>query len=204
MIVGIKRAINSIIAAACLLATCCSSSQPDLVTVDESVSAKMSIMNFDGQEEAKIREAATTLFGRRCTEAFTTAGLRSPLQVVSELGVLIRPSKDLYLYTARDLGLTHDLIRKTYAAQFSTCRAQGGTIRPLNGEVRLTVDDRPRIFLHDSAFLGESLLFGRLSLRNVLTHEFIHAGGQPPTPGWLAWHDLAGFRHYDTILKACD
>lgn len=199
----IKRAIGSIIAAACLLMVCCSRSQPEIVAVDESVSARMYIINFDRDEEVAIRDAASSLFGPQCSEAFITAGLRSPIQVVSESGAVIRPSKDLYLHTARELGLTHDLIRKSYAVQFSSCRAQGGTIRPTHHGIPLTTDDRPRIFLHDSAFLGESLLFNRLSLRNVLIHEFIHAGGQPPAPGWLPWHDLSGFRPYRSILKSC-
>jgi len=71
--------------------------------------------------------------------------------------------------------------------------------------VRLTIDGRPRLFLNDSAFEGSSFWFGKLSLNDVLTHEFIHLGGQPSTPSLMGslQHDLAGFEHYDDIMEAC-
>ena len=48
-------------------------------------------------------------------------------------------------------------------------------------------------------------LFGTMSLHEVINHEFMHAGGQPPTPGFWGGlgHDLAGFSHHSTILEAC-
>jgi hypothetical protein len=172
---------------------------------DEPSLKGISFVNFQPNEEMRLRKAMAPLFTSRCTEAFTNANLRSPLDITTEEGVVLRPSSDLYLYSAEELGLVYDQTRRTYSAEFSSGRAQAGSVTYMRNGVRLTTDGRPRIFIHDSAFLGESFLFGTISLKDVLTHEFIHLGGQPPTPGWLGplQNDLAGFEHYDEIMGAC-
>ena len=179
--------------------------QSNFYLVDEEVSAGMILINFTPDEERRIREAMSPLFTGRCSQAFADAGLRSPREVVLKSGVVFRPSADLYNYSARKLGLADERTRELYASEFSSGRAQAGTVSPMFKGVRLTVDGRPHIYLHDTAFLGGSSFFRRLELREVLIHESIHAVGQPPVPGWLRplQHDLAGFAHYNRIMKAC-
>lgn len=181
------------------------SEQPTVTVYDfpNSVYSKVNFGNFTANRELRTREGMTPLFTSHCTEAFASAGLRSPLEVATHEGVVILPSKDLYMYSADRLGLAGDEIRLSYLKEFSEGRAQALTIPSTLYGVQLTTDGRTRVFLHDTAFWGKSFIFGRLSLNDVLTHEFIHVGGQPPTPGWFFQHDLAGFEHYDEIMEAC-
>jgi hypothetical protein len=160
-------------------------------------------VDFSAAEEQGIREAMRPLFTPRCTRAFARAGLRSPLDVATHEGAIVMPSSDLYYYSARSLGLMDRRTQMAYRDQFSSVRAQAGTVPHVLYGVPLTVDGRARIFLHDSAFAGESWLFRRLSLNGVLAHEFIHVGGQPPAPGWLFGTDLDGYEHYEEIMDAC-
>jgi hypothetical protein len=171
--------------------------------VDDSTFDKVKIFNLLPEEEGAVRKEMRHLFYPPCTAAFFKAKLRSPLEVVTEEGVVIRPSVDLYKYSAEELGLVSDVTRREYCEEFSSCRSQAGTVSARLYGVRRTTDGRGRVFLHDTAFQGEWFIFGRLSLRDVLVHEFIHVGGQPPTPGWFFQHDLAGFEHYDEIMQAC-
>lgn len=165
----------------------------------------ITFVNFNSEEKKYLRRAMAPMFSNRCTEAFMDAKLRSPAQVAAEEGVVIRPSTDLFRYSARELGLVDERTRTAYSTEFSSGRAQSGSVPSLRFGVPLTVDGRPRIFLHDSAFAGESWLFATVSLKEVLIHEFVHIGGQAPTPGWLGHlqHDLAGFEHYEIIKNAC-
>lgn len=165
----------------------------------------ITFVNFKSEKEKYLRRAMAPMFSNRCTEAFTDAKLRSPAQVAAEEGVMIRPANDLFVYSARELGLVDERTRTAYSTQFSSGRAQSGSVPSQRFGVPLTIDGRPRIFLHDSAFTWQSWLFSRVSLREALIHEFVHIGNQPPTPGWLGplQHDLAGFEHYDIIMKAC-
>jgi len=165
----------------------------------------VSLLNFTPDEEAALRKELTPLFTRKCTVAFDKAGLKSPSAVAATQGVVIRPSADLYQYSAANLGLANEEAQRAYMEEFSSCRAQAGTVPHVLYGVPLTFDGRPRIFLHGTAFMGESFLLRKLSLHDVLVHEFIHVGGQPPTPGWLGvlQDDLAGFDHYDEVMGAC-
>lgn len=173
--------------------------------IDASVYAGIEINSFGWDGERAIYKELAAKFTRPCTEAFDEAGLRSPLRLATESGIVIHHFGDLYTHEAEDLGLVSHKTRSIYRAEFSTGRAQAGTVPAVRSGIRLTTDGRPRIFIHDSAFFGESFWFSRLSLSDVLTHELIHAGGQPSTPGWLGFfqHDLAGFEHYDKIMNAC-
>jgi hypothetical protein len=173
--------------------------------IDPSVFDRMVFKGFTPAQRAMIRAALLPKFTGRCSEAFNRAGLRTPWQMAWETGIVIQYSGDLYVKEAADLGLLYNETRDSYRSEFSTGRAQAGTVpHTLYGTV-LTADGRPHIFLHDSAFIGESFWLGTLSLSDVLSHELIHAGGQPPTPGWLGplRHDLAGFEHYEKIMEAC-
>jgi hypothetical protein len=160
-------------------------------------------VHFSAAEEKAIRKELRRLLQPQCIVAFSKAGLRNPLEVITEEGLVLRPSVDLHDYSAKELGLVSDATRKAYWEEFSSCRSQAGTVSAKLYGVRLTTDGRARVFLHDTAFQGESFIFRKLSLHDVLVHEFIHVGGQPPTPGWFFQHDLAGFEHYDEIMRAC-
>ncbi len=173
--------------------------------VDEKISAGLMFINFTPDEERKVREAMSSLFTRRCTQAFNDAGLRSPAEVAVRPGIVFRPYADLLNYRARKLGLRRERTRERYAAEFSSGHAQAGTISPRFKGSWVTIDGRPHVYLHDTAFLGQSLVFRRLSLRDVMIHEGLHVGGQLPSWGWLGplEHDLAGLAHYNRIIKAC-
>lgn len=162
------------------------------------------IINFEPTDEQAIREALKPLFTPKCSQAFHAAGLRSPEESL-EHGVIIRPSMDLYTHSAAQLGLASEETRKAYADDFSTVLAQGGTIPPFRDGVQLTTDGRPRVFLHERAFMGESCQYCTFSLNGVLAHEFQHVGGQRRTPSLLRGlrHDLAGFAYFNQILDAC-
>lgn len=198
----IGRGFLVLVVTACLLTNSCSRVRP-VILIDEDLYYDIILIHFTEDEKTEIYQAISPLLSQPCRETFHGAGLRSPQEVLQETGVVFRPSMDLYIYSAKELGLTHERIRRSYADEFSSGRAQAGVVSPMLYGVRLTVDGRPHIFLPDTAFLGQSYLFGRLSLNDVLTHEFIHAAGQPPTPGWLLGDDLAGFEHYERILSAC-
>lgn len=188
------------------VACSCQRAEPQKVWyVEEAVASRLDVVKVRPFEEKMIREAASSLFTGQCGQAFEVAGLRSPYDLVTKGGVVIRLSSDLYIYTARDLGLVSEETRAVYAWEFSRGIAQGGTVSSGRQGQRLTVDGRPRIFLHDTAFLKESFWERRLSLRGVLIHEFIHAGGQPQTPGLFGplRSDLEGFEHYGRIMEAC-
>lgn len=171
----------------------------------DEVLAGMTLVNLTPAQERQVLEAASSLFTDRCTEAFITADLRSPYEVVVTTGVVFRPSTDVYTHSAGESGLRDERTRKAYAIAFSSGRAQAGTVTPMRRGIALTLDGRARVFLHETAFYGESFWLGTLSLREVLIHEFIHVGGQPPMPGWLGplRHDLAGFAHYSRVMRAC-
>lgn len=173
--------------------------------LDDEVVAGMIFIHLTPEEERRVVEAASSLFSGQCTEAFIAARLRSPYVVVTTSGVVFRPAADLYIYKAKALGLRDERTRKALALAFSSGRAQAGTVSSARRGMALTTDGRPHIFLYATAFHGESFWLGTYSLRDVLIHEFIHAGGQPSTPGWFGplRHDLAGFAHYDRIMSAC-
>ncbi len=176
--------------------------------VNSSLLERVPLKGFSEEENEAVRMALLPKLASRCGEAFKAARLRTPVQMFEGSGVVIQHSKYLYLRSARDLGLVYEETRRRYKDEFSTGRAQAGTVPATRSGRALTVDNCAHIYLHDSAFLGESFLsifYGWLSLSDVLTHELIHAGGQPPTPGWLGpfTHDLAGYMHYNEIMEAC-
>lgn len=173
--------------------------------LDERVAAGMILIHFTPRQKRQIIDEASSMFTKQCSEAFIAADLLTPTEVVLNSGVVFLPATDLYIYEAGELGLRDERTRKAYALQFSDGHSQAGAIRARRRGVLMTIDERPRIFLHDTAFYGESFLLGTIPLREVLIHEFIHLGGQPQTYGWLGplRHDLAGFPHYDRIMEAC-
>lgn len=189
----------------CLIAESCSPAPPPRLPfgVDDSTFDKVEFVNLTAEEERAVLKELRRLVQPQCVVAYSRAGLRNPLEVMTEEGVVLRPSVDLHSHSARQLGLVSDATRRVYREEFSSCRSQAGTVSARLYGVRLTTDGRARVFLHDTAFQGEWFIFGRLSLRDVLAHEFMHVGGQPPTPGWFFQHDLAGFEHYDEIMRAC-
>lgn len=175
--------------------------------VDPAVFRRVNIkfIGFTPEEEAEMLAELRKEFSSPCTEAFEAAGLQSPLRVALETGIVIQHFRLLFMYEADALNLRYKKTRDLYRSEFSSGRVQAGTIPGTRLGLRLTVDGKPHIVIHDSAFLGESFLFGRLGLGDVITHEMVHTGGQGPTPGWLGFlqHDLAGFEHYDAIMGAC-
>jgi hypothetical protein len=190
---------------ACLIIDACSPAPVEryYYDFDDAALDNVEVVNLSPAEEAAVRGALRVLLSPRCTAAFSRAGLRSPLEVITEEGVVLRPSVDLFRYSSNQLGLVSDATRRAYCEEFSSCRSQAGTVSARLYGVRLTTDGRARVFFHETAFYGESWLFGKNSLHDVLVHEFMHVGGQPPTPGWFFQHDLAGFEHYGEIMSAC-
>jgi hypothetical protein len=178
--------------------------EPAPADLEELIKAGVTFTNFTPSKKNMIRDELARLTTKRCTAAFEKAHLRSPRRLLVEAGVIFRPAKDVYLYSARDLGLVDERTRQAYALDLSSCRVQAATVSPVLGGVRRTIDARPRFFLHETAFYGESYLLGTYSFHEVIVHEFIHAGGQPPAPGWFFQHDLASFPHYDKIMRACE
>lgn len=203
-----RRLTTSVVVAfvlVCVIADACSlESTPRIpYDFDDSTFDKVEFVNLSEAEKRDARKELRGLLHQRCIMAFSKAGLRSPLEVITEEGVVFRPSIDLHDYSAKRLGLVSDATRRAYWEDFSSCRSQAGTVSARLYGVRLTTDGRPRVFLHDTAFQGESFLFGRLSLHDVLVHEFVHLGGAPPTRRWFFQHDLSGFEYYDEIIEAC-
>jgi hypothetical protein len=190
----------------CLITKPCSPAPPPRLPfdVDESSFDKVEFINFLPEEKQAVLKEFRRLVQPQCIMAYSRAGLRNPLEVITQEGMVLRPSVDLHKYSARQLGLVSETTRRVYWEDFSSCRAQAGTVSVKLYGVYLTTDGRARLFLHDTAFQGKSFIFRKLSLHDVLVHEFMHVGGQPPTPGWFFQHDLAGFDHYDEIMRACN
>jgi hypothetical protein len=179
-----------------------------LEPVDASILNLIVFEGFSEREIERILAALLPKLGGRCVEAMNGAGLRSLEQVIRETGLTIKHSRFLYLRSAKANKLADERLQDKYKDDFSTGRAQAGTIPPERSGRRLTTDGRTYIYLHDSAFLGDSFLalfLGWHTLEDLLTHELIHAGGQPPTPGLLGpvQHDLAGYEHYERVMDAC-
>ncbi len=172
---------------------------------DQSIFNLIDFRGFEPSEERSLREAMVAKFSRRCTEAFEEAGLLSPLEVARTTGFVMRPSRALWRKDRRSLGFVYESTRRDYQSEFSSCWAQAGTVPAERDGWKLTIDGRARVFIFDSAFAGESLVFRRFSLEDVLTHELQHVGGQGKTPGWFGpfTHDLKGFEPHDRILAAC-
>jgi hypothetical protein len=173
--------------------------------VDASIFDRVVFRGFSKKEAAMMSKALLPKFTRRCGQAFNRAGLQSPWQMAWESGIVIEYFGDLYLMEPEDLGLVHPETLESYKWEFGTGHVQAGAVPHVLYNTVLTTDGRPHIFIHDSAFIGESFWLGTLSLTDVFSHELIHAGGQPPMPGLLGplRHDLAGFEYYDEIIEAC-
>ena len=172
---------------------------------DPSIVDLITFKGFDEYEEARLREALRAKFTRRCGEAFNAAGLPSPASVILNSGLVIRHANDLWLKEISALGLVYEETKMEYRSQFSSGRAQAGTVPYMRGGWRLTVDGKARLFIHDSSFFGASFVDRRFDLEDCLSHELVHMSGMPETPGWFGFlrHDLAGFEPHDRILAAC-
>ncbi len=173
--------------------------------VDMSLVRRIDMPSFDKDEKKRLEEVMPHKFTKKCELAFHNANLMSPSDIIIKAGLVIRPARDLWLKDSDTLGFVYPNTRGDYQSEFSSGRAQAGTVPFMREGRTLTVDGRARIFIHDSAFFGESFWARRLSLSDVLTHELIHVGGQPKTPGWFGFlqDDLAGFEQYEAILEAC-
>lgn len=172
---------------------------------EPSILKRIDLRGFEPSEKRRLLKALPAKFTNRCTEAFKDEGLLSPLEVALTTGFVLHPSRDLWDKEIGSLGFVSERTKIRYKSEFSTCRAQAGTVPAMRDGWKLTVDGRARVFIHDSAYAGESFWFNRFSLEDVLTHELIHVGGQRATPGWLGplSHDLKGFEPHDKILEAC-
>jgi hypothetical protein len=180
----------------------------EVEAVDGSKLDPIIFKGFSAREREAIRAALLRKLTNRCGRAFNEAGLLNLQQVIDRIGLTIKHSRFLYIQGAAANHLADDRLQNKYKDNFSTGRAQAGTVPHIRFNKRLTTDGLVHIYLHDSAFLGDSFLaplLGWSTLDDLLTHELIHAGGQPPKPGLFGpvRHDLAGFSHYDRIIRAC-
>jgi hypothetical protein len=162
------------------------------------INQHLTIEHFTPERESWIRYELQGLLTEECSQAFPK-GIDNPTNTIINRGVIIRPAEDLYRRSAAQLGLSEEdrlgSVRQFFGHAYST--PQGGTVFGSNGSAQ--------IYLHDSAFRGESWRPGIFSLAEVLEHEFIHGGGQGPWPGRLGnlRHDLAGLPAYKNIIEAC-
>jgi hypothetical protein len=158
------------------------------------INKRLKIEHFTPQQESWIRYELEPMLTLRCSQAFP-AGVNSPTGTILESGLTIRPAQDLYHRTAKDLNLSErsltDAINKVFG---TTGIVQGGTTFGLDGGAQT--------YLHDRAFAGDTLWPGYHPLGEVLIHESIHGGGQPPIPVPL-FHDLWRWKYYKRIVKAC-
>jgi hypothetical protein len=169
----------------------------------------ISIENFNDKHTSDIRGALKRLFSDACTAAFRKYKLLAPID--SQLGgIVIRPATDLLEMSAAALGITErqrEDARQKFFDNTASSNAQGGTIPGVRNGRNQTIDGRARVFLAGSAWAGESFIFSSFSFQDVMSHEFIHVGGQPPKQSgpWFGpfRHDLAGFDGYNEILSAC-
>jgi hypothetical protein len=181
-------------------------------TRDEIILSGVQIERFNDGDAKRIRDRILAIGNNEaCLKAFKDAGLESLIDIIFENGLVIRPSTDFLNNTAQGLGLapqTFDKAKADFRFDKSAGRPQAGTIRGFTNGIRGTADGRTQIYLDGSAFLSRantSSFFGLDAFEDVITHELIHAGGQPSTPGMLGGlrHDLAGFEPYSKILEAC-
>ena len=174
-------------------------------------------MSYGKDKEKQIRDAVTKLLTEPCLDAFDDAkishrdasfdifnfdpeiGLKyNPWQLLYGKGVVIAPASTLLHMSAQALGITEDA-RLGYQ-QFVWEPGVGGfTIRDIPGEPRGTTDGQVHIFLTANYFNGS------LDSGEVMPHEFVHGGGQPPIPRIfpLPVHDLYGFPGYNKIIEKC-
>lgn len=140
---------------------------------------------------------------KNCAEAFRKNGL-NPVAglvvnglVIGQATLLSNPDNTAMI------GITEDARRRDLAGVGST-DIQAFTTKDWPGvREKYTTDGRARIFLNASAFGG-----GKLSLREVLVHEFLHVAGWPPAEvgffGELTGKtDLSHYKNYETIMAAC-
>jgi hypothetical protein len=96
---------------------------------DRSALSHIHFKGFSTEEETALRGALLTKFTARCGEAFCSAGSGSPWLTLWGSGISNRPSIDLYTKQAEDLGSDLTKTRDRYQREFSTGRAQAGTVQ---------------------------------------------------------------------------
>lgn len=180
----------------------------EVEVVDGSQLDRIIYKGLSEREREAIRAALLRKLTSRCGRAFNEAGLLNLQQVIDRIGITIKHSRFLYIQGPAANRLADGRLQNKYKDNFSTGRAQAGTVPHIRFDRHLTTDGLVHIYLHDSAFLGDTFLaplLGWSTLDDLLTHELIHAGGQPPKPGFFGpiRHDLAGYSHYDRIIRAC-
>ncbi len=127
---------------------------------------------------------------QKCLDAFTALGI--DLKALLSTGLVIGPAFFLTQqsgYSAQQLGLTQTALNQARAqgtikdAITTTSPAALFSTAPNN----VIPDPRPRMFLGTDTTDG-----GYNNLKEVLSHELIHAGGYPPVPPSL-WQKALGF-----------
>jgi hypothetical protein len=154
------------------------------------INQHLTIEHFAAEEESWIRYELQSILSERCSQAFATAHVRSPTATILQLGLTVRPARDLFNYSAGQLGLSQESLIDSQNKIYS---GPGGTV--------FGTDGGAQIYLTPEAFHGGTWFY--FSLGEVLAHELIHGGGQGPWPADKIRHDLSGFPAYKSIIDAC-
>ena len=169
--------------------------QPNIhqIDFDSLINQHLKIEHFTKAEESWIRYELKGLLTAECSQAFIDAKVpRTPTDTIVNLGLTIRPARDLANYSAAQLGLSEPTLLR---AQSKISFGQAGTV--------FGVDGGAQTYLTPSAFYGASWRYMTYSLGEVLTHELVHGGGQGPWSPKDPRHDLKGFPGYENILERC-
>ena len=159
---------------------------------EKQLRPKITIINTGGDTafEKKQKEVVENIDSIRgseaCNKAFKDAGIKTPKEIYD--GGLILGAKRALTNSAYNevLGLTDDQRKRFFGSR--------GVATTILGSKR----GRPIILFREDAFTGKEY-----SLREAVTHEFIHAAGVRSQSTLFGSHDLSGYQHYDSIISAC-
>ncbi len=153
---------------------------------------------WNAANKEKITTEINRIAGSKaCNDAFKAAGLKSPGEILKTTGVEIAPRDMMFRESGQKLlAERHGVSIKEIQDSVSNLKAgAAATSWPVSSKIR-----RPVIFYSGNAFNPS-----RYDFNEITPHEVTHIAGVGRKLGWLGIfsHDLAGYEHYDSIIKAC-